>query len=142
MPSRTATGPAAGPAAAVRLRERLVQVEVDDVEAHVAGPRAADDRVQVRAVVVEERAGVVEDPRHLLDPLVEEPERRRVRQHQPRRPLVHLRAQVVEVEVAARVGRDLLELVAGHRHARGVRAVRGVGGDDRVACSPSPRSAK
>ena len=30
--------PAAGAAAAVRLRERLVQVDVDDVEAHVAGP--------------------------------------------------------------------------------------------------------
>ena len=33
--------PAAGTAAAVRLREGLVQVEVDDVEAHVAGPRDA-----------------------------------------------------------------------------------------------------
>jgi hypothetical protein len=31
-------GAAAGAAAAVRLRERLVQVEVDDVEAHVARP--------------------------------------------------------------------------------------------------------
>ena len=42
-------------------------------------------------------------------------------------------AQVVEVEVAARVGGDLLQLVARHRHAGGVRPVRGVGGDDRVA---------
>ena len=92
-----------------------------------------DDRVQVRAVVVEERAGVVEDPRDLLDALVEEAERRRVREHEPGRPLVHLRAQVLEVEVAARVGLDPLELVARHRHARRVRAVRRVGGDDRVA---------
>ena len=29
--------PSSGPAAAVGLRERLVQIEVDDVEAHVAG---------------------------------------------------------------------------------------------------------
>ena len=36
MRSRTAIGPDARAAAAVRLRERLVQVEVDDVEAHVA----------------------------------------------------------------------------------------------------------
>ena len=125
--------PAARPTAAVRLRERLVEVVVDDVEAHVAGPRPADDRVEVGAVVVEERAGVVEDPRHLDDVLVEEPERRGVRQHQPGRALVHLRAQVVEVEVAAIGRRDLLELVARHRDARGVGAVRRVGGDDRVA---------
>ena len=125
--------PAARPAAAVRLRERLVQVVVDDVEAHVARPRPADDRVQVRAVVVQERARVVEDRRDLLDALVEEPERRRVREHEPGCPLVHLPAQVVEVEVAALVRLDLRQLVPGHRHARGVRAVRGVGGDDRVA---------
>ena len=110
-----------------------MQVVVDDVEAHVAGPRDPADRVQVGAVVVEERARVVEDPRDLDDPLVEQPERRRVGQHQPGGALVDLRAQVVEVEVAARVGLDLLELVARHRHARRVRAVRGVGGDDRVA---------
>ena len=97
------------------------------------GREMPDDRVQVRAVVVEERARVVEDPRDLLDALVEEPERRRVREHEAGGALVHLPAQVVEVEVAARVGLDLLELVAGHRHARRVRAVRRVGGDDRVA---------
>ena len=110
-----------------------MQVVVDDVEAHVAGPRDPDDGVQVRAVVVEERAGVVEDLRDVLDPLVEEPERRGVRQHEPGRPLVHLPAEVLEVEVPARVRLDALELVPGHRHARGVRPVRGVGGDDRVA---------
>ena len=106
---------------------------MDDVEAHVAGPRDPDDRVEVRAVVVEERAGVVEDPRDLLDALVEEAERRRVREHEPGRALVHLAAQILEVEVPARVGLDPLELVARHRHARRVRAVRGVRRDDRVA---------
>ena len=83
-PRRDRDRPAAGPAAAVRLRERLVQVDVDDVEAHVAGPRDPADGVQVRAVVVHERAGAVEDPLDLLDVLVEEAERRRVRQHQAR----------------------------------------------------------
>ena len=106
---------------------------MDDVEAHVARARDPDDSVQVRAVVVEERAGLVEDPRDVLDALVEEAERRGVREHETGRPLVHLPAEVVEVEVAARVGADPLELVAGHRHARGVRPVRGVRGDDRVA---------
>ena len=95
------------------------------------GPRDPADGVEVRAVVVQERAGLVEDPRDLVDVLVEEPERRRVREHQPggasRSTFV---AQVLDVEVAARVRLDLDELVAGHRHARRVRPVRRVGDDD------------
>ncbi len=106
---------------------------MDDVEPHVAGARDPDDGVEVRAVVVEERAGVVKDPRDLLDALVEEAERRRVREHQPGGPLVHLPAQILEVEVPACVCLDALELVARHRHARGIRAVGGVRGHDRVA---------
>ncbi len=122
--------PAARPAAAVRLRERLVQVDVHDVEAHVAGPGDPADGVQVRAVVVHERAHPVEDRGDLLDVLVEEPERRGVRQHQPGRVLVDHLAQVLDVDVAARVGGDLLQLEAGHRHRRWVRPVRGVRDDD------------
>ena len=74
----------------------------------------------------------MEDRGDLLDPLVEEPERRGVRQHEPCGPLVDLRAKVVEVEVAAVGRRDLRELEARHRHARRVRAVRRVGRDDHV----------
>ena len=74
--------PRARPAAAVRLGERLVEVEVDDVEAHVAGPRAAHDGVEVRAVVVERRARVVHDVGDLLDRRVEQPERVRVGEHE------------------------------------------------------------
>src|SRR5205085_12690200 len=80
---------ATGSASTVWLREGLVQVDVDDVETHVAGPRDSAHRVQVRAVVVEERARVVEDLLYVLDVLVEETQRRRVREHQPGRPLVH-----------------------------------------------------
>ena len=114
------------------LRKRLVQVVVDDVEPHVTGPRFPDDRVEVGTVVVEQRTAGVEDLGHVGDVLVEEPDRGRVRQHQPGGAVVHLRPQIVEVEVATLGRRDLFELVAGHRHARRVRAVRGVGRDDRV----------
>ncbi len=99
---------------------------MDDVEPHVAGAREPDDGVQVRAVVVEEGAARVEDLGDLLDPLVEQAEGRGVRQHQARGSLVHLGAEVVEVEVAPLGRRDLDELEARHRHARRVRAVRRV----------------
>ncbi len=65
---------------------------MDDVEAHVAGPDDAADGVEVRAVVVHERSGAVEDALHLLDALVEQPERRGVREHQPGGRLVDLAA--------------------------------------------------
>ncbi len=103
---------------------------MDDVEAHVARSRDPADGVQVRAVVVHEGADAVEDALDLLDVLVEEPERRGVRQHQPGRLLVDLRAQVLDVDVPACIGLDVRQLVAGHRHARRVRPVRGVGDHD------------
>ena len=130
MRSETAIGPGARAAAAVRLRERLVQVEVDDVEAHVARARDAHHGVEVRAVVVERRADVVHDLRDLLDVRVEDAERVRVGEHQAGDVVVGLRAQVVEVDAAVGVGADLDDLVAGHRHRRRVRAVRGVGRED------------
>ena len=122
--------PTPGAATSVRLRERLVQVDVDDVEAHVAGPRDAAHGVEVRAVVVHERAGAVEDPLDLLDVLVEQAERRRVREHERRGVLVDLAAQVVDVDVPARVGLDVRQLVARHRDRGRIRAVRRVGHDD------------
>jgi hypothetical protein len=72
----------------------------------------------------------VEDPLDLVDVLVEEAEGRRVRQHQPRRRLVDLGAEVVEVDIAARVGLDADEFIARHRHRGRVRPVGGVGDDD------------
>ena len=128
MRSEHGDRPRAGAAAAVRLRERLVQVEVDDVEAHVAGPGDAHHRVQVRAVVVERRPRVVHDPGDLLDVAVEQAERVRVREHQAGDVVAGLRAQVVHVHAAVLRGADLHDLVAGHRHRRRVRAVRRVGG--------------
>ena len=62
--------------------------------------------------------------------LVEEPERRGVRQHQPGGSFVDLGPQILDVDVPARVGLHRCDLVPGHRHARGIRAVRGVGDDD------------
>jgi hypothetical protein len=53
--------PDAGTAAAVRNAERLVQVEVRDVGAELAGRGQSDERIQVRAVDVHLTAVLVDD---------------------------------------------------------------------------------
>ena len=50
----------AGAAAAVRAAERLVRVEVHHVGAEIAGPGDAEDGVHVRAVEIDQAAGVVD----------------------------------------------------------------------------------
>ena len=128
-------GDRAGPgaAAAVGLGEGLVQVEVHDVEAHVARPREAHDRVQVGAVVVQRGAHAVHDLGDLGDVLVEDPERVGVRQHQAGDVAVGLAAQVLEVHPAGLVGVELDHLQPGHRDRRRVGAVGGVGRQHLVA---------
>ena len=96
----------------MRLRERLVQVEVDDVEAHVAGPRPPHDRVEVRAVVVE----VAPTPWTIraISSMFgsKSPSVFGLVSMRQRDVLVGLRAQVVEVDAAVRVRADLDDLVA------------------------------
>jgi hypothetical protein len=75
----------------------------------------------------------VEDPRDLLDVLIEEAERGRVREHQAGRLLADLRPEIVQIDVPARVGVDLDQLVTGHRDARWVRSVGRVRDDDLAA---------
>ena len=71
-------------AAAVGDAERLVQVEVADVGAEVAGAAQPDLRVHVGAVHVHLAAVLVDDVAHLGDRLLEDAVRRRVRDHQRR----------------------------------------------------------
>ena len=59
-----------------------MQVEVHDVEAHVAGPADAEHGVEVGAVVVEQPAGLVHEPGDLGDVLVEEAEGVGVGEHE------------------------------------------------------------
>ena len=103
---------------------------MDDVEAHVAGPRVPHHGVEVGAVVVERAARLVDQAGDLGDVLVEEAERVGVGQHQAGDLAgvgVDLRPQVVHLDPAALVGRHLDNLVAGHRHRGRVGAVGGVG---------------
>ena len=134
-------------AAAVRRGEGLVQVRVDDVDAHVAGPGDADEGVEVRAVVVEERANVVEDlarsPRcaRRTDPSVEE----FVRTLSPAVALVDELAQEPRRRRSPRVGPQPSGACSRPSSPRGIRAVGRVRGDDRVrAARPrrGPRSTR
>src|SRR3546814_4825536 len=55
-------GTRTGPASAVRRGEGLVQVDVHRVNAEVARTDAADDRIKVRAVAIDESARVMHSP--------------------------------------------------------------------------------
>ena len=122
-----------GPSAAVRGRERLVEVEVDDVEPHVARPHQAEQRVQVGAVHVEERARVVDDLRDLDNLFLEEPERVGVGEHQRGAVVVDQFREVAHVDQALGVGMNGLNLVPRQRGGGRVGAVRRIGDDDAPA---------
>ena len=117
----------AGSAAAVRDRERLVQVQVRDVAAEVAEAREAEQGVEVGAVDVHLAAGVVHGLGDLEHVVLVDAVRRRVGDHERGERLGvqrDLRAQVVEVDVAGLVARDDDDLHAGEHGGGGVGAVR------------------
>ena len=112
--------------AAVRGRERLVQVEVHDVEARLARSEAAHDRVEVGAVHVGDGARLLDRRDHLVDLVLEDAERRRVGDHQRRHVRAERRAQRLQVDPATLVGGNGDRRVADHGGGRRVRAVRAV----------------
>ena len=128
-----ADGPRSGTAAAVRRRERLVQVHVHDVHAHVGRAHLAHERVEVRAVEVEIRALRVDELRDVEDALLEDAERVRHGDHERRDVLRELRLELGEVDRPAPGRPELDDRVAGEMRGRGVRAVRGVGHEDVLA---------
>ena len=133
---RHANRPHARTAAAMRNRERLVQVQVADVRADRRRARQPHLRVHVRAVHVDLAAELVDDGADLADALLEDAIRRWIRHHQRgERVLVLLRfrAQVVQLDVTGVVTRDDDHLQAGHTRAGGVRAVRRRRDQDDVA---------
>ena len=73
--------PGARSAAAMRGRERLVQVDVHRIDAEIARPRLADDRVEVCAVAVEIGACVMHRLGDPDDLPFEQPAGVRIRQH-------------------------------------------------------------
>ena len=130
--------PHARTAAAVGDAERLVEVQVADVGAVVAGPADADLGVHVRSVEVDLPAVVVDDGADVADRLFEHAVGGRVGDHQRREVFtVGLRAgaQIVEIDVALLVAGDGRDLQPGQHGAGGVRSVSG-GGDEADVAGP------
>ena len=120
-------------AAAVRRREGLVQVHVDDIEAHVTRAHLAEDGVEVGAVVVQQAARIVDDLRHFLDAALEHAAGGRIGQHDARGVRTHGRLERLDVDVAFVVDGNLLHHAAAHGGGGGVGAVRRDRHDDLVA---------
>src|SRR5262249_28721062 len=94
--------PDAGPTAAVRYAERLVQVQVADVAAELPRPGQADQAFEVGAIDVALSAGVVPRRAGVGDVVLVHAVRRWVGDHQggqPVRVLGHFGPQIVEVDV-------------------------------------------
>ena len=130
---RHTNGPRTRPTPAVRRGKGLVEIRVDDVDAHVARPRDADERVEIRAVAIQVRTFAVEDLRHRADLALENAERIRHRDHQRGDVFVHRVLERLQIDRASRVRLQLADLVAGECRRRGIRSVRGVGYEDVLA---------
>ncbi len=131
-------GSGARSAAAVGRRERLVDVEVHDVEAGLAGLEPAEDGVEVRAVHVGQRAGPVDGVEQLADARLEEPERRWIRDHHGGGPWTEGGPEGVDVDAAIAGRRDRDRPEARHRRGGGVRPVAAVGHEHLVAERVAP----
>ena len=107
-----------------------MQVHVDAVEAHVAGPDNAHNRVEVGAVVVAQAAGLMDDVGDLEDVLVEDTDGVGVGQHQTGGVGADGRPQGVQVDAAVGAGGDVDDGEASHDGGGGVGAVGGVRDDD------------
>src|SRR5437879_12804647 len=106
-------------------REGLVQIEMDDVEVHLAGRGAAQDRVEVRAVVVEQAARVVHDLGDVQDVFFKDPKGVRIRQHEGER--LRTGGGLARFQVDPTIfRRDLDQVEYEHPGRRWVRTVRGV----------------
>mmetsp|Transcript_26413 Transcript_26413/g.67196 ORF Transcript_26413/g.67196 Transcript_26413/m.67196 type:complete len:1036 (+) Transcript_26413:699-3806(+) len=131
-----ADGAHAGAAAAVRDAERLVQVEVAHVGADDAGRGQPHLRVHVGAVHVHLAAVLVDDAADLVHPLLVHSVSGGVGDHERGKVLgvlLRLGTQLVDVDVAVRVGGHGHDLHARHDGGRGVGAVSRHGDDAHVA---------
>ncbi len=110
----------------MRGRESLVQIEVHDVDAEVAGAHFADQRIHVGAVHVEQAALGMQNVGNLVDVLLKHAERVGIGQHERGDIFIHLRRERCEIDHAPRVRLQILHGVIHHRSRGGIGSVRGI----------------
>ena len=138
MRSETAIGPDPGPPPPCGWVKDLCRLKCTMSKPMSPGREQAHHGVEVGAVVVQRRAHPVHDLGDLRRcSASNSAERVGVGEHQAGDVGVGLRAQIVDVDAAVLVGRELDDLEAGHRHGRGVGAVGGV--RRRAPCGASRR---
>ena len=123
-------GAATGATAAVRCREGLVQVDVHDVEAHVAGAATAQQRVEVGSVVVEQTSATVYQLGNLGNLFLEDAQCVGVGHHDTGNRVVEQRFELGHVDGSFGGRGHLDNLQATHGRTGRVGAVGTVGYDD------------
>ncbi len=104
--------------------EGLVQVDMHAVDAEVAGPDPADDRVEIRAVGIDEAAGRMHVTRDGREVVLEQTAGVRIGDHDAGDIGAEPGAQRREVDPPAGIGRDRIHLEAASRGGRRVGAMR------------------
>ena len=106
----TSHGTGAGTAAAVRRGKSLVQIQVHDVDAEIAGPGDAGQRVHVGAVHVEQGALAWRSSAISANLLLEDAERGRIGEHERGDVVVHLLAADARCRSGRGIGLNVLAL--------------------------------
>ena len=130
----------AGPwaAAAVGGGKGFVQVHVDAVKAHVAGPHHPHDGVQVGPVIVAQAAGPMDQPGDLQDIFIEDAHGIGVGEHQACGILSQHPFEGLQVHAAVGGGGDVHHRVPAHIGGGRVGAMGGIRHDDLGALPVSP----
>ena len=113
-----------------------MQVDVHHVNPHIAGADFAEQRVQIRAVAINQAAFGVDDVGDVAEMRFKQAERVRIRDHNCGHVFRHRRRHRRRIKATIRAGRNRRDVVAGKRAACRVRAVRGIGNQHLFARIP------
>ena len=117
----------------MRGGEGLVQIDVHDVYAEIAGPRDAYQCIHVGAIHVEHGALGVQDLGRFGDVLFEHADRVGIGDHEGGDVLVDGAREDFEIDFALLVGTDIFDCVSGDGGCSWIRAVRGIGDENLFA---------
>ncbi len=110
----------------MRRRKRLMQIQMHHIDPKVPRPRLPHQRVHIRAIHIQQRALRMQNVRDLMDVRLKHPNRRRIRQHQRRRILIHQLLQRRQVHHPQLIRLQIADLVPADRRRRRVRPMRRV----------------